>query len=40
MIRLSAILLVGTLVFGAVGCTNMNKTQQAGKMILFDLDYI
>ena len=28
MKRLSAILLVGALVFGTVGCTNMNKTQQ------------
>ncbi len=28
MKRLSAMLLIGTLVFGAVGCTNMNKTQQ------------
>ena len=28
MKRLSAMLLIGTLVFGAVGCTIMNKTQQ------------
>ena len=28
MKRLSAVLLIGALVFGTVGCTNMNKTQQ------------
>ena len=28
MKRLSAILLIGALVLGTVGCTNMNRTQQ------------
>ena len=28
MKRLSAVLLIGALVFGTVGCTNMNRTQQ------------